>query len=250
MFAGLPYTQSHAGSAWGTAFLQDDQLVRRLQQQIDFRLAGLADYDRLERMMRDVRLRGDPLAKIYEHATIRPRKCMISDLTPLSLYVLRPQIAQHKKMFWNLQSYNQNLFDLAGLMDYSQAGSTYTLTPPIVETYLEPTTGEWVTVIIDGLHRIYAALELGFDEVWVIEVSGVSPLLPPVALPVAWSELQLCSQVPPTESKRRYRYQSLEDYPDIRAATSATVTRENYLYYLYRDLSPLGSSGIRQLTTT
>lgn len=245
MWNGASIAAQAGNAAWNIVFQQDELLIRRLQRQINVQFKTLEDCDTLIDTLRDVRLVGDKAVHIYEHATIRPKKYLIDDLYPLSLYVLGTQIAQHKRMFWHLQQYGQNLFDFTGLMRYAQNGQTYTIAPPIVEVYTEPTSGEAVAVIIDGLHRIYAARQLGFDELWVITVSGLPKLLPPIALPVDWNDVKLSDVVPGSHSKRRYRFERAIDYPDMSAVTDVPITPENYQYFLYRDLSILGSSGIR-----
>ncbi len=231
---------------WSIAFQQDDQLLRRMQRQIDVHFKGIQDYGTLKSILRQVSLKGDPAVQIYKDATIRIRKRMIDDLWPTALYVLRSQIAQHTRMFWHLQQYGQNFFDFSGIMQYIQEGNAFTIAPPIIETYTEPSTGRAVSAIIDGLHRIYAARQIGFDELWVIEISDLPQVLPPIALPVGWDELAAYDAVPPAKQKRRYRYNRAIDYPDLTTVTPEPVTPENYQYFLYRDLSVIGSGGIRQ----
>lgn len=232
-------------NAWGIAFLQDESLERCLKNQIDFKLKGLANFEALVGLLRSVGLMGDKSVKVYEHCQIQPKRFAIENLSPLALYALESQLAQHKKLFWHLSKFGQNLFDLAGVMEYSQNGQNYRLAPPIVETYIEPTTGQPVTVIIDGLHRVLAAKQLGFDEVWAIEVSDVPNTLLPIALPVTWSYVVTYGEVPKWGAKRLYRYKSPAEYPTLTAVTGQIVTNENYQYFLYRDFSVLGSSGVR-----
>ena len=197
----------------------------------------------LEKLLRDVRLQGDKKLKIYEHARIRPRKYHLKDLSPTALYVLHSHLEQQKNMFQYLKTQGQNLFELTGFMDYRSNGQLYRLAAPIVEKYIEPTTGQEVAVIIDGLHRLSTARRLGIDEVWVIEISKLPTQLPPTPLPVTWDDVVPMDDIP--DLKKRYRFTSPDAFPDLSAVTQVPITAENYLYFLYRDLSPLGSSGIR-----
>lgn len=230
---------------WDIAFRQDKALVNHLHNQIQPTIIDLGGEDRLVAMLRNIRLLGDPSVKIYKNATISLTKFNTKNLNPLARYALESQLAQHKKLFWFLNQFGQNLFDLKGMVAYKQSGKNYCLVPPIIETYVEPTTGKQVSAIIDGLHRTLAARQLGLDEMWVVEVTNLPVLLPPIALPVQWEEVNIVKDVPPTADKRFYRYASLLDYPDLGAITTQKVTLKNYQYFLYRDFSPLGSDGIR-----
>lgn len=204
------------------------------------------DFSALEKLLRQVPLQGDPRVKVYQHAQIIPKKYRLTDLSPTSLYVLHRQLEQQRTMYRYLQTHGRNLFELKGILDYEQSGKTYRLAPPIIERYVEPTTGKEVSVIIDGLHRLWVARELGHDEVWVIEVSELPKALPPTPLPVAWQDVKVRDTVPPTPQKRRYRYASPESFPDMKSVTDVPVTALNYLYFLYRDYASLGSEGIRK----
>lgn len=211
-----------------------------------FQILAMRDADALELLIRGIPLKGDPTTKIYQHATVQIKRMNIEQLAPLSLYVLRPQLTQHTRMFWYLLStYRQNLFDLKGVLEYIHAGERYRIVPPIIETYREPTTGTDISAIIDGLHRLYIARQLGFTEAWVIEVQHVEPTLPPIALPVNWSDVVPYDSTPSSEAKRRYRY---TEPAAMQAAIHRAVSTADYQYYLYRDLTLLGSAGIRTTT--
>ena len=211
-----------------------------------FQLVSYADWESLESAMRKVELLGDRSLLPYFSAPIAPRRCIISDLRPTSYYVLRSQIEQHRKLQTKLQSdYMLSLFDLIGMFQYKQNGDSFCISPPIVETYYEPTEGATVTAIVDGLHRLWLARELGLEEVWVIEVSNVPEKFPLVPLPLHWHDVRMVDSVPETSNKRRFRFPSIEDFPDISNLSQVPVTSKNYRYFFYRDLASLGSSGIR-----
>ena len=76
----------------------------------------------------------------------------------------------------------------------------------------------------------------GADHIQAVVASGVRyPLLP---LPATWDEVHvLC--------KRRFRFDSLEDFPDVSSLSSVEVGEDNYRYFFYRDMQTLGSRGKR-----
>jgi hypothetical protein len=233
---------------WGIAFRQgatDSVGARHKIEKPHLRITGFQNFGYLEKLLRDVRLGGDSTVKTYERARIRAKRYRLTDLRPSALYALRGQLNQQTKTFQYIRALGQNMFDLVGVMDYVQDGKRFRMTPPIVETYTEPATGEKITTIIDGLHRLCVARENGVKEVWVIEVSGLPTLLLPISLPVFWNDIKLYDKVPPIDKKRCYRYKSPAEYPDLSSVTSAPITQDNYLYFLYRDFSPLGSDGPR-----
>lgn len=205
------------------------------------------DFEELQELLRDVRLKGDPSFKIYEHATIEPRNLPLRELMPLSLYLLNSQLSLQRRMFAHLMNhFHQNLYSLQGFIDYEHANAYYRMAPPIVETRFEPTLGKTVHVVIDGLHRLYTAKQLGLSNITVINISDVPERLPPVSLPVSWRELRVYDAVPHLTEKRRFRYKSPDEYPDLSGLTSVAVTQTNFVYFLYRDFDILGSSGIRR----
>jgi hypothetical protein len=227
---------------WDLVFKHGAQSVRDVLPNPSFHLRGLHDFTSLETALRDVRLRGDSSVKIYEHTLIQARRLTIANLSPLSLYTLRPRMMELLQLFWSLQARGQNMFDLIGIMDYDVGGPTHRLIPPIIETYQEPTTNKWTSAIIDGLHRVSVARALGLKELWTINITRVPSTLPPIALPVSWEDVVTYEDVPPTNLKRHYRYgHHLEADP----ANVLGITPENYQYFLYRDFSSLGSAGIR-----
>jgi len=247
------YSETPANLEHSSIFLSDSSesvhfysRSRHPDMKISFQLSRYLSWISLETTMRKVELRGDRNLLPYSNATISPRRYDIDKLRPTSYYVLRSQIEQHDKLQFNLQlQYQLGLFDLTGMIEYNQNGDNFCLAPPIVETYYESTEGATVTAIVDGVHRIWLARKLGLKEIWVVEVSNISAEFPLVPLPLNWDDVKMVDSVPPTHAKRRFRFPSIESFPDISDLTQVPVSLENYLYFFYRDLSSLGSSGIR-----
>jgi hypothetical protein len=214
--------------------------------QYKVQLLSYLDWKPLKAKLRNVPLLGDKSLFPYANAQIKAHKYTIRDLRPTSLYVLRSQLERHRKLQVNLQlDYKLSLFDLTGIIEYKQNGDSFLLSPPIVETYYETMEHAMVTAIVDGLHRIWLARELGLEEIWLIEISTISDKFPLVPLPLNWDEVQLSDTVPSTSDKRRFRFPTIESFPNISDITKVPITQENFRYFFYRDLSSLGSSGIR-----
>lgn len=211
-----------------------------------FDLRHYQGWNALERTLRDVTLLGDDSLFPYAKATIRPRKVKINDLRPTAYYALNGQLTGHVTLYEALLTcYALSLFELTGMIEYTHKGQTFRMSPPIIETYHEPTENQPVSAIVDGLHRILLASQLGLDSLWVVEVSDVSPQFPLVPLPLTWADVTLCDDVPPTSAKRKFRFDKLSDFPRVATRTTAEITEANFRYFFYRDLSVLGSAGIR-----
>lgn len=213
---------------------------------LNFRLLSYCDWLSLEMKLRKVPLLGDKNLLPYMNAHITVRRCNINELRPTSRYVLRSQIEQHNKVQTNLLSqYRLSLFDLLGMIEYLQNDDKFNLIPAIIETYYEAAEKAVVSVIVDGLHRVWLARQLGLKEIWLIEISEIPDDFPLVPLPLSWEDVKLVDVVPPTHEKRKFRFPSFESFPNVSKLTQVPITSDNYLYFFYRDLSLFGSSGIR-----
>ncbi|MFO7322125.1 MAG: HD domain-containing protein [Chloroflexota bacterium] len=212
----------------------------------DFRLLRYIGWNTVVGILRGVAIIGDRSLKPYATARITASRLPIASLRPAATYALERQIAGHRALQRGLQrEYALSLFDLTGALDYVCDGRQYRISPPLVETYFEPSEGQRISVIVDGLHRVMLARELGIEEIWVIEISDIPEQFPLVPLPLTWDDVRLVSDVPPTLQKRRFRFPTLESFPDISGFSQVQVNEENFLYFFYRDLSLLGSDGIR-----
>ncbi len=209
------------------------------------RITSLHSFHEVEHMLRNVRLMGDTHIKPYEDAIIEPKHAAITTLQPIALYVLAEQLTVQKKLSPLFQDFSLNIFDLRSSIRYDFAGQSFTMTPPIVETYYDVEQKKEVSIVLDGLHRIWLARLLGLKSIGVIQIRHIKKECSLVALPVSWREVKEYAQVPTV--KRKYRYPTLEAFPDISSFSDVPVHQGNYLYFFYRDLGILGSSGIRNV---
>ncbi len=216
----------------------------------EFRIVRYLGWEAVEALLHDVRLNGDHTLKPYADAQIRARRLRIADLRPTAYYALQGQLEGHRFLQRSLErEYALSLFDLSGALDYYAGDTLYRMGPPLIETYFEPDEGQVVSVIVDGLHRILLAKSLGLEFIWAVEITGIPPQFPLVPLPLRWQDIRLMDAVPPLEAKRRFRFPTLADFPDISGYSQVKVDESSYRYFFYRDLSPLGSPGIRQWPT-
>lgn len=212
-----------------------------------FRLTAAFGWPDVVETLRGVVLLGDETLRPYKNATIAPRKMEIDKLRPTAYYALKGQMRWHHTVVSALQErYALSLFDLSTTIECELDGTRFRMAPPLVETYHEPTENRQVTAIVDGLHRVLLARQLGLQSMWVIDVSDIPPEYPLVPLPLDWEDVELCDTVPPTHAKRQFRFPELSDFPrDIGSISHVPITQGNYLYFFYRDLSALGSEGVR-----
>lgn len=210
-----------------------------------FRLHRYQTWNQLERILRCVCLREETNLKPYMTAVIALRLISLSDLRPTSYYVLDSGMVQAGRLLDALHKrYQLGLFDLTGMIEYEFNSEQVLMSPPIVETYYEPVERAMVMVIVDGLHRLLLAKELGIERVWVVEIRNIPEEFPLVPLPLQWHDVVRRQSVP--VKKRKLRFSSLETFPDVSYLTNVAITPENYEYFFYRNLSPLGSSGPRE----
>jgi hypothetical protein len=204
-------------------------------------------WEALESSLREVTLLIDRSLKPYAGATIQLKRYAVADLSPISKYVLNSQLDQLQRTQGQLCSdYALSLFDLAGIIEYETYGEVYRQAPPVIERYFEPTQGRLVSVIVDGLHRVSLARKLEVPDIWVVEISNIPDRFPVVALPLGWESVKNVNVVPRNSAKRTFRFSTIGQFPNVSNFTSVAVTPSNYLYFFYRDLSTLGSSGIRK----
>lgn len=187
-------------------------------------------WDDFVQALHNVPLFGDKTIFPYNHATITSKIVGFDDVYPISLYLLRHHLdMQHRLHELFLKEYGLNTLDLNG----GHPGLTFQLQgekevwhmgPPIVE--ISKADGG-KAILLDGEHRFMIARELK-KPIRVIWIDGVPAECPPVSLPVEWEDVQILSEVPSEQAKRKYRS---TQYPH---------------YYFYRDLSGVVSSSIRE----
>jgi hypothetical protein len=199
----------------------------------------------LEAELRKVPLKGNSNVTPYSAAQISIQKLSRADVRPLSLYALEENIEVQRRVHNLLEASGApNSFTLTGILVVAdQEGTSFRIAPPVVERLPENEGGG--LVLVDGIHRFMAADRLGIQSVNAVLLEHVS--VPLVPLPVEWNDVRIYapSTGPSDADKRRYRFETFEAFP-VREYPGATPA--NFRYYLYRDLSALGSEGIRSFT--
>ncbi len=202
----------------------------------------------LESQLREVSLLGDPVQKPYQKAKIELKTISTDDVWPVARYILSEHLeiqrflhsvfmAEHGIDTLDLENDQiRVLFHLDG------EPAEWALIPPIVEE----SALDGKPLLVDGEHRFFLARELGVP-IKVIWISQVPEMYPIVATPIEWSDVELQDEVPDISLKRKYRYPSLKDFPDIASFSDVKITEDNYLYYFFRDLTPVCTSGVRRV---
>jgi len=195
--------------------------------------------DLVERLRRSG-TRGDPELKPYVSAQISMESVRISDLVPLSKYVLSEQLEFITHLYQRLAPHGEDIFDLENGILWPDGKNELPITCPVVE--------EWENeglLLVDGLHRVWVARELGRIEMACAVIRHVD--VPLVPLPVTWEEVIVfpVGQKPAEEDKRTYRFSDSAALRTAMPSIASQVTEKNFRYFLYRDLDELGSSGIR-----
>jgi hypothetical protein len=211
--------------------------------QPDIKLTRAYSWEHLETQLREVVLMGDDSLRPYEKATIKARKISLDDLRPTAYYALQTQLHAHHQLATALQlNYRLSLFDQTTMIEYERGNERFQIAPPLVETYHEPAEHKTITAVVDGLHRILLARQLGLDSLWVIDISDIPEEYPLVPLPLQWDDVEVCETVPPSRAKREFRFPTLEEFPiEMTRRTRVNITQDNFLYFFYRDLSAFGS---------
>lgn len=204
-------------------------------------------WSEFETVLRKVGLSGDRNIFPYRHARISSRTVDVASVYPVSLYAVRTYIDTQRwlhELFW--KAYRIDTLDLDGEfpdLRFSVAGEDgeWMMAPPIVEV---SAADGGKPLLIDGEHRclLARALNRPLRMVWI---EGVAPQYPVIALPVTWDQVTVHDRVPASAQKRRFRFQTLEGFPDISSFSTAKLDEHNFRYFFYRDLSTVCTSGIR-----
>ena len=196
-------------------------------------------------LVRNTRLATKPDLRPYDSAGIALQQLAPNALSPLAKYVLRENLSQVEQLRNDLLAESIDLFKLSGRLEVTSGLVTTYVAPPIIEEW--PSEGR---LIVDGLHRLWLARELGVKRVSCVFIRNVT--VPLVPLPVRWDQILVYApgQYPAEAEKRCYRFDSYAAaIATVNQATDWGVTAENYRYFFFRDFSPLGSSGIRRFGT-
>ena len=156
--------------------------------------------DLIERLRR-CGTRGDTTLRPYESATIRLERMRIAEMVPLSKYVLQEQLNIVGDLHRRLGIVGVDIFDLASGIMWPEGESERAIACPIIEYW-----GQEGLLLVDGIHRVWAARDLGRTELTCAIITDV--VVPLVPLPITWAEVKLYSlgQRPAEHDKRAYRF--------------------------------------------
>ncbi|MBF0154679.1 MAG: hypothetical protein HQL64_13135 [Magnetococcales bacterium] len=170
--------------------------------------------DELLSRIQRTRLKGHGQPMIYEGARlVLARRTHPLTLYPAQRYVLRDDLERILELHAAFRQQGVDIFALdGGLMFWlrdpenpdTEVGPI-PLTPPVVEMSLEP-DGRRLPLINDGMHRVYAALQLR-SVINVVMVHDVPTEFPyyAFALPNGWSDVQELTALPEDFVKKSYR---------------------------------------------
>ena len=178
----------------------------------------------------------NPEIRPYENSEISIVSMAPKSLNPMVLYVLKDGMETQRKVIEFLLSNGVDPFKLDSMIKYTFEGEDHLMVPPIVEVHKEK-DGVTYIIIIDGLHRLKIAMEMEKD-CNVVYIKGAS--LPPHAMPVGWDKVNPYDKVP--KEKKIWRDLSTVELPKGMDLDGSIDPR----YILYRDLSSLGSHGVRK----
>lgn len=163
----------------------------------------------LAERIRQTPLRGYDQARLYADAEIAIRRHVSTeDLAPAQNYVLRDGVERALALRDALRRHDLDLFDLDGgawVRTDNDPGRRIPVLPPVVEESREP-DGTVVTLVSDGLHRVFAARSVG-SAISVLSVRAVPPEYPYYAYPVegGWRAVLELDELREGQQKKNYR---------------------------------------------
>jgi hypothetical protein len=184
----------------------------------------------------------DTTVKPYQNARISLKEFHAEEVNPSTFYLIRKNLEFQMALRQHLlEKHGVDTLRLDSFLEITSVKEDGTkeiwgLTPPVIEltprlVKYHPQDGEvayehaekvYIPIIVDGLHRVFMAKQLGlpFNALYI---SGASEEHPFYAHPNHWDKVRLFDETPKTmEEKKLY-----------------TRPSPNY-YYLYRDFNSLG----------
>lgn len=153
----------------------------------------------------------------YKKLQISYEDIAIKGLLPLSKYMEYSKLARVEKL--NRLLLRDELVEMNRGAAIRIIGSPWLITPPIVEKIKNK------TVIIDGNHRIFAAIQNNIKQMKMIIVNNIDGEFPSVPLH-GWSDVTLLSEKQPRES--RYISYNKDNFRTIRQAFMALAKDSEY----------------------
>jgi hypothetical protein len=171
----------------------------------------LSEDDLLSRI-KATRLKGFGQPEVYRDATLEiVEQVDPNTLAPAQNYVLAPSVQTIVSLFHAFTEQGIDIFALRGGLLFWQVDENgeeegpIPLIPPMVEESIEA-DGRTVRIINDGMHRVYAARELG-RSINIVLAHNVPPEYPyyAYALPNGWAEVEKLDEIPDVYQKKAYR---------------------------------------------
>jgi hypothetical protein len=175
---------------------------------------GVISVERFDRhqllsSLRETRLRGFDHARPYDGAKLELAEATDPDgLAPAQRYVLKDGVRTILELREALLPHGIDVFSLDGgayVRTEESPGESIPVLPPIVEESHEP-DGRIVSIVNDGIHRVFAARSLGLS-INTVTITGMPPEYPyyALALPNGWSEVSELAELPDGFQKKTYR---------------------------------------------
>jgi hypothetical protein len=167
------------------------------------------DQQRLIADLRTTPLRGFGGFRIYAHCDLQLIHAMDTGvLAPAQRYVLRSGLQKVLEVRTALLDVGIDTFALNGgayIATADDPAERIPVVPPIIEQSYEP-EGNTVLLINDGLHRVYAARQLGLP-ISVVLATNLPSEYPYYAYPLeaGWSEVHELDELPDEYQKKNYR---------------------------------------------
>lgn len=174
------------------------------------RFETMTETELLDRIGR-TRLKGHHQYPVYEGSQLCLLPMQPDELTPTQNYVLDEDVRRVHSLRAYFLGHQVDIFALRGgiLFWYREDDGTeegpVPLVPPVIEESLEP-GDKTVLIINDGMHRVYAAREVG-STITCVVIRGVPPQFPyyAFALPGGWPEVVRRAEIPDRYVKKTYR---------------------------------------------
>ncbi|MFH0961114.1 MAG: hypothetical protein V1820_00330 [archaeon] len=172
---------------------------------------------------------------VYKRTLIESEAVRPEELNLTTEYLVRETVLFQEKLRERLhKDAGIDTLNLSGLAILETPDGEVVLAPPIVEQgkyflacpqQIERGCSKLsLPVLIDGGHRAYLGLRNG-EEILIAKVSGVDELFQVPIVPNGWNDVMIVDRIPSRQFKKRYLGES---------------------FWLYRDLSALGSKGYRE----
>jgi len=163
--------------------------------------------DELFANLRNVGMLTNPDVKLYKECSIELRSFHTDDLAPAQRYVLTTELMKVRDLQWALKEHEIDLFALNGYVSIWLKGfdDPIDVLPPVVEES-EEADGSVVSIVNDGMHRVYLA-RMERTPVQVVFVRNVPREYPYYAFPLVngWNDVEIVQDLPPGYVKKWHR---------------------------------------------